>query len=133
MNTFNPESDVIAWIGLRRVHDSGVASVAGCWVDGGRRVPSYLPAALDELTDAGLIVLADDGPHGPLRRASLTEAGQARYGALSERYDATLIARAEVDVPGPEFEPSSTALPPLAAPTGLHLPSTTTETRLAAG
>ena len=89
MSTYSPESDVIAWVGLRRVHSGGVACVAGTWVDGGRRVPSYLPAVLNELTDAGLVVLADDGPHGPLQRATLTEAGLDRYEELAERYAAT--------------------------------------------
>lgn len=120
----NPESAVITWIGLRRVHSGGVANVAGCWVDGGRRLPSYLPAALDDLTGTGLITLADDGPHGPLQRASLTDAGQARYTELLKRYG-DHIARAELDVPGPEFDPTS--------PDGeafLRLPLTTVETTI---
>lgn len=101
MSTFRPTSELIAWIGLRRVHAGGVGCVAGCWVQHGRRVPCYLPAVLDDLTEAGLIALAD-GPHGPLARASLTDTGHARYTALLGRYGA-FIARAELDVPGPEF------------------------------
>ncbi|MGH3904304.1 MAG: hypothetical protein ACRDTE_08955 [Pseudonocardiaceae bacterium] len=85
MSTFRATSELIAWIGLRRVHDGGVGCVAGCWVQHGRRVPCYLPAALEELTEAGLIAL-EDGPHGPLARASLTENGRARYTALLGRY-----------------------------------------------
>lgn len=109
MNTVNPDSEILAWIGLRRVHGGGVANVAGCWVDGGHRLPSHLPPALDELTDAGLVTLADDGPHGPLRRATLTDAGQARYAELLARHGVPHTAREELAVPGPE-------LPATAAP-----------------
>lgn len=53
---------------------------------------------LDEPTEDGLIVLADEGPHGPLRRASLTDAGQARYAALREQHGER-NARTEPEVP----------------------------------
>lgn len=91
-------SDLLTWIALRRVHSGGVANVAGCWIDGSYRVPCYLPPVLNELTDARLVVLADDGPHGPLRRASLTETGQARYATLREQHGARDV-RAELEAP----------------------------------
>lgn len=103
VSTVNPDSEILAWIGLRRVHGGGVANVAGCWVDGGYRLPSHLSPALDELTDAGLVTLADDGPHGPLRRATLTDAGQARYAELLARHGVPRTAREELPVPGPEL------------------------------
>lgn len=46
-------------------------------------------------------MLADDGPHGPLRRASLTDAGQTRYAALREQHGER-NARAELEVPAPD-------------------------------
>lgn len=82
----NPESDVIAWIALRRVHGGAVARVGSCWVDGGRRLPDYLPAVLDEFVTAGLVALAAPDPVAEVSlRASLTEAGHARYGELLAR------------------------------------------------
>lgn len=85
MSIVDPDSEVV-WIGLRRVHGGGVANVTGCWFDRERRLPSYLTPALDELTDAGLVTLAEDGPQRPLRRATLTDAGQARYEELLARH-----------------------------------------------
>jgi len=79
VNASRPESEVVAWISLRRVHSGRVANVAGRWPDGGRAVPGYLTDTLDQLTSAGLVTLVNDGPHGPLRRATLTATGQARY------------------------------------------------------
>ncbi|MGH3815559.1 MAG: hypothetical protein ACRDUV_24430 [Pseudonocardiaceae bacterium] len=96
----NPESDVIGWVALRRVHGGGVARVGSWWVDGGRQVPDYLPAVLDELVTAGLVALEASDPvaEAPLR-ASLTKAGQARYGELLAHHGGR-VAQAALDGPG---------------------------------
>lgn len=102
MSTIGPDSEVIASIALRRVQAGAVACVAGLWLDGGRPIPSYLPSALDELTAAGHVTLADDAPHGPLRRAALTGAGRALNAELHAKYGGHL-GRTGLDVsaPGP--------------------------------
>ena len=113
----NPTSDVIVWIALRRVHDGGVARVGSWWLDGGRQVPDYVPAVLDELVTAGLVALADPDPVAEVSlRAGLTDAGQTRYGELLARYGGQ-VARAAPDGPG-------TAAPDSAL---VQLPPTTIE------
>lgn len=103
-------TDFLTWIALRRVHGGRVATVAGCWVDRGRPVPGYLPAILNELTETGLVTLADVDSHG-LRRASLAETGQTRYAALLEHHGAH-IARAEREAPAPDIRVCVDCRPP---------------------
>ena len=50
------------WIALRRVHDGGVAKVAGLYLDHGRPAPSHLIEVFDRLTWDGLLVVADGDP-----------------------------------------------------------------------
>ncbi len=88
------------WIVLRRVHDGGVAKVAGVYLDHGRPVPGHLTEVFDRLTWNGLLVVAEGEPIGELRRLSLTDTGQARYTALcAERQQ----QRAAHEAPAPEF------------------------------
>ncbi|MGH3871900.1 MAG: hypothetical protein ACRDSR_10375 [Pseudonocardiaceae bacterium] len=71
------------WITLRRAHEGGVASLPGCWLDSGRRVPDYVAAALDRLVSAGLLTLDEPDPEScGVRRVTVTDAGCARYVAL---------------------------------------------------
>lgn len=79
-----------------------MARVAGVWVERGRPVPSYLPGALDELTTAGLVTLAEPEQYGPLRRAALSATGETHYEQLVEKYGVATLARAQLDVPEPE-------------------------------
>lgn len=49
-------------------------------------MPCFLPEALDELIEAGLLTLADPDPDNARQRhATLTDAGADRYATLSER------------------------------------------------
>jgi hypothetical protein len=97
------DSEVLVWIGLRRVHTGGVVSRAGYWLDQGRAVPGYLTATLDRLIVADLIMLTGPTPAEDLaRRASLTTTGQARYAHLRTRYGRHDV-RAELQIPDPEF------------------------------
>ncbi|MGH3884066.1 MAG: hypothetical protein ACRDRY_08300 [Pseudonocardiaceae bacterium] len=86
------------WIALRRAHQGGVAKLTGHWLDSGRRVPSYVADALDALTRAGLLVLADADPEsGGLRRVTVTDTGCARYVELCHIHSPR--ARAAVRTP----------------------------------
>lgn len=49
-------------LALRRVSRGRVAKLGDHWLDGGRPVPCFLPEALDELSEAGLLGLADPDP-----------------------------------------------------------------------
>lgn len=70
---------------LRRVHRGYIAKLGGRYFDAGRPIPGYLAEALDALTKAGLVVLAEADPlAGGLRRATITDSGQARYMALHD-------------------------------------------------
>lgn len=102
MSIVDPCSEVVVWIGLRRVQGGGVANMAGCWFDHGLPVPTYLPAVLDELTEAGQVTLAEDSPHDSLRRATLTDAGHTRYVTLQVRYAAPRRTGGEPAAPSPE-------------------------------
>ncbi len=86
------------WIALRRVHDGGVAKVAGVYLHHGRPVPSHLTEVFDRLTWNGLLVVADGDPIWELRRLSLTDTGQVRYVALAQQRQ-----RAPLEAPAPEF------------------------------
>jgi hypothetical protein len=66
---------------LRRVSSGRVAKLDDHYFDYSFAMPSYLTQTLDELTDAGLLTLAQQT--SGLRRLSLTESGQARYAQLN--------------------------------------------------
>ncbi len=103
-----PDSELLVWIALRRVHAGGVAKVAGCWLDAGRPVPGYLTDTLDDLTGTGLVALAAGGPHGPLRRASLTGGGQVRYAAALQRHGGPTVPTDLRPGPTPDTEEDMT-------------------------
>lgn len=74
------------WLALRRVSRGRVAKLGDHWLDARRPVPCFLPDALNELIQAGLVTLADpDADNAVQRRATLTDVGLSRYAALSER------------------------------------------------
>lgn len=102
MTGFTPDPALLAWIVLRRVRAGGVTCVAGCWVDGGHPVPGFLADALNQTVRTGLVVLAEDGPYGPLRRASLTDAGHTQHDTLNQRHAAPLT-RTGLQVPAAQF------------------------------
>jgi hypothetical protein len=78
------ESDVPAWLALRRAQRGTVTKVDGDYLDHGRPMPDYLTDALDNLTRTGFMILADPDPGG-VRRASITQAGLDRLAALTDR------------------------------------------------
>lgn len=100
---FQPESEVIAWIALRRLNTGEVVRLADHWLNSGRPVPCYLTDTLHQLTRARLVTLAEPAPDDLTRRATLTESGRARYTDLQGKYGATHLARAELDVRVPEI------------------------------
>ena len=87
--------ELLAWWALRRAHRGGVIKWGDQYVDHGRLRLSYLARTFEELTEAGLLTLADEDPWG-LRRLSLTETGRAHYAQLTTR-------RMRPSVPEPEF------------------------------
>ncbi len=85
MSDYAPNSGVAEWIALRRAHQGGVANLAGQWFDSGSPVPGYVADALEGLTSAGLLTLADaDSEYGELRRVAVTDAGSAHYVTLCQ-------------------------------------------------
>lgn len=85
------------WLALHRVHEGGVAKVAGIYLDHGYPVPSHLIGLFDRLTWAGLLMVAEGDPVWDLRQLSLTDAGQVRYAALCAH-------RQQSDMPVPPTE-----------------------------
>lgn len=71
------------WLALHRVHEGGVAKVAGIYLDHGYPVPDHLIGLFDRLTWAGLLQVAEGDPVWDLRQLSLTDTGQARYTTLT--------------------------------------------------
>lgn len=75
--------DLFTWMALRRVHGGHVAKLGSRYLDAGRPVPCFLPAALDDLITAELVILAEPDPMASgMRRVTVTEAGRTRYEAL---------------------------------------------------
>lgn len=103
MTEFRPESEVLAWVALRRLNTGYVVNLAGRWLDFGSPVPSYLTDTFHQLTRARLLTLADPAPGDVTRRATLTDLGRARYATLADKYGAIHLARAEVGVPATGF------------------------------
>jgi hypothetical protein len=89
--------ELLAWWALRRAHRGGVVKSGGQYVDHGHLRLSYLTRTLDELTEAGLLALAEEDPGG-LRRVSLTGTGHAHYAQLT-----TTPARVGPAAPEPPF------------------------------
>jgi DNA-binding transcriptional ArsR family regulator len=95
--------ELLASWALRRAHRGGVTKSGDQYVDYSRLTLSYLTRTLDELTEAGLLALAEEGPWG-LRRVSLTETGHAQYAQL-----AATPRRVTLSVPEPQFPPKTPA------------------------
>lgn len=62
-----------------------MAKSAGAYLDHGRPTPGHLAGVLDRLIWTGLVTVAPGDPIWELRRLNLTDAGAARYTALSEQ------------------------------------------------
>ncbi len=89
---------VAVWIALRRAHQGGVANLAGQWFDSGSPVPGYVADALDRLTSAGQLALADPDPEFcGARRVTVTDTGCARYVTLCQVHNPR--GRAAVSTP----------------------------------
>lgn len=100
---FQPESEVLAWIALRRLNKGYVVNLAGRWLDFGSPVPSYLIDTFHQLTRNRLLTLADPAQGDLVRRATLTELGRTQYTTLLDKYGTTHLARAEVGAAATEF------------------------------
>ncbi|MGH3931875.1 MAG: hypothetical protein ACRDTF_18090 [Pseudonocardiaceae bacterium] len=78
--------DLFVWLALRRVEYRRLTEVGGRYLDHGRPVSCFLPDVLDDLIQAGVLVLGDPDPRaGDMRRLAMTETGQARYARLCRR------------------------------------------------
>ncbi|HEU0128115.1 MAG TPA: hypothetical protein VFQ48_05860, partial [Pseudonocardiaceae bacterium] len=89
------------WLALRRVHEGGVAKVAGIYLEHGRPVPGDLTEVFDRLTWTGLVAVAEGDPVWSVRRLSLTDTGHARYAVLCEQ-------QRQREAPAPEFGSTQT-------------------------
>ncbi|MFN2494903.1 MAG: hypothetical protein ABR608_03200 [Pseudonocardiaceae bacterium] len=75
--------DTPEWLALRRVQRGGLARISGGgYLDRGFRIADFIGTALDQLIEAGLVVLGEPDPTG-LQRASLTPVGHTRLAALN--------------------------------------------------
>jgi len=82
-------TELLDWIGLRRVRQGGVAIFGTHYLDHGRTVPCFLPETFRRLTETELTELLDqDHPGGP-RRVVITPDGQCRYHELSAKRSPT--------------------------------------------
>ncbi|MGH3933209.1 MAG: hypothetical protein ACRDTF_24910 [Pseudonocardiaceae bacterium] len=79
-----------------------MAKSAGAYFDHGRPTPGHLTEVFDRLVWTGLVTVADGDALWDLRRVGLTDAGQARYAALSEQRPT------ELAVPPPAFGTTQT-------------------------
>lgn len=89
MHLTGPE--LLDWIGLRRVHEGGVALRGSGYVEWGRKVPCYLPEVFGRLAEAELTDLLDVDCAG-LRRVVLTPCGGDRYQELTVRGGSAVCA-----------------------------------------
>ncbi len=80
------ESDHLDWLALLRVRSRHVSKHGDHYAYRGQLYPpvSLVAVALRGLAQAGLLTLADPDEHG-LAPVALTEAGLARYQALTRR------------------------------------------------
>ncbi|MGH3914035.1 MAG: hypothetical protein ACRDTC_11615 [Pseudonocardiaceae bacterium] len=78
-------TELLDWIGLRRVHEGGVARHGSTHLDWGRKVPCYLPEVFDRLAEAGLIDLLDPDCSAGLSRVVCTPRGCDRYQELTAK------------------------------------------------
>ncbi len=89
--------ELLASWALRRAYRGGVAKSGDQYFDYGRLALSYLTRTPDELTEAGLLALAEEDPWG-LRRVSLPETGHTHYAQLT-----ATPRRVTLSVPEPQF------------------------------
>jgi hypothetical protein len=74
-------AELLVSLALRRASRGGVAKMGDHYFDRGFPMPSYLTQILDELTEGGLLTLAQED--WGLRRLNLTDAGHTRYAQLT--------------------------------------------------
>lgn len=74
-------AELLALLALRRASSGRVAKSGARYYDHGHPMPSHLTQILDELTEDGLLALAQDVCG--MRRLSLTDVGHTRYAQLS--------------------------------------------------
>ncbi|MGQ0774534.1 MAG: hypothetical protein ACT4NY_08975 [Pseudonocardiales bacterium] len=77
-------TELLDWIGLRRVTEGGVALHGSDYVHWGRKVPCYLPEVFGRLVEAELIDLLDANREG-LRRMAMTPRGLTHYQKLTAK------------------------------------------------
>jgi hypothetical protein len=102
---------------LQRAHDGGVVKLGADYLDHGVPTPGSLAGVFDELTDTGVLTLAEPDPEGP-RRVSLTTAGHTRYEQLrgtprppglrvpAPQFPTRTSARTRLSGPGPVAPPA---------------------------
>ena len=108
--------ELLAYWALRRAYGGGVAKSGDQYVDHGHLRLSYLTQTFDELTNAGLLTLADADPSG-LQRVSLTKTGRAHYTQLT----AHRVTRS-VPEPPSHMTPAGRRSRPISCPDSLVAP-----------
>ncbi len=73
--------EAVEWLALHRVHEGGLTSCNGGYLNHGRPVAGYLADALDVLVRTGHLALGPSSPTGQ-HQVCVTHTGQARYGEL---------------------------------------------------
>ncbi|MGQ0777149.1 MAG: hypothetical protein ACT4NY_22500 [Pseudonocardiales bacterium] len=77
-------TELLEWIGLRRVREGGVARRGVEHLEWGQKVPCYLPEVFGGLAEAELTALLDPDFAG-LRRVVCTPRGLDRYQELTAK------------------------------------------------
>lgn len=114
-----PCSDAPEWLALRRVQRGGVTRTSGGYLDHGSPRADYLTTTLEQLTDAGLITLADPDPTG-LSSTSLPPTGFTRLTELNTHRRAASRLRSRSPRSGARCQPLSSpewSFPPDECPT----------------
>jgi hypothetical protein len=115
--------ELLASLALRRASSGRVAKSGGDYFEWGHPLPSYLTGVFDELTETGLLILADEDEWS-LRRVRLSPTGQvksAQLGATHRGSAPPLRNPQPVTVETPAGRRPSISTPP-PAPDGQPVP-----------
>jgi hypothetical protein len=93
--------ELLACWALQRAHRGGVTTSGGQYIDHGCLKLSHLTRTFDELTNAGLLAVADADPSG-VQRVNLTETGHTYYTQLTTHQ----VAHSVPEPPSPHQTPA---------------------------
>ena len=72
----------IEWLALLRVHEGGLTTLDGRFLNHGQPVAGYLADAIEELIRTGHLALGRPDPIG-IQQVSVTHSGQVRFAELA--------------------------------------------------